>query len=166
MDLQEVEALAALTAVIKLFIRRPTQAKELVPKILKWATEETENPDVRDRGYIYWRLLSADPVMAKAIVTAQQPPINTESDNLDPQLLNEVMIAFMQFFQMILIGFVVADEHGEPGVDPPKAAQEPVSQHSIAKCQWCQQCGRSVGRTCQFCLAVRRVHAAVPAKYQ
>lgn len=88
-DPAEVQ-LASLTAVIKLFIRRPNEGKELVPKILKWATEETENPDVRDRGYIYWRLLSADPVTAKAIVTVHQPPINTESDNLDPQLLNEV----------------------------------------------------------------------------
>jgi vesicle coat complex subunit len=34
-------------------------------KILKWATEEVDNPDLRDRGFIYWRLLSTNPAMAK-----------------------------------------------------------------------------------------------------
>lgn len=34
---------------VKLFIRRPTAGAELVPKVLKMATEEVENPDLRDR---------------------------------------------------------------------------------------------------------------------
>jgi len=41
--------LALLTATVKLFIRRPTAAQELLPKVLKLATEEAENPDLRDR---------------------------------------------------------------------------------------------------------------------
>lgn len=58
--------LALLTATVKLFIKRPTAGQDLVPKVLKWATEEVDNPDLRDRGYIYWRLLSTDPTAAKA----------------------------------------------------------------------------------------------------
>lgn len=57
--------LALLTAVVKLFIKRPSAGQELVPKVLKWATEDVDNPDLRDRGFIYWRLLSTDPVAAK-----------------------------------------------------------------------------------------------------
>jgi vesicle coat complex subunit len=41
--------LALLTATVKLFIRRPTAAQELLPRVLKLATEEAENPDLRDR---------------------------------------------------------------------------------------------------------------------
>lgn len=41
--------LALLTAIVKLFIRRPTVGQELVPKVLKMATEEVDNPDLRDR---------------------------------------------------------------------------------------------------------------------
>jgi len=41
--------LALLTAIVKLFIRRPTAAQDLLPKVLKLATEEAENPDLRDR---------------------------------------------------------------------------------------------------------------------
>lgn len=41
--------LALLTAIVKLFIKRPTVGQELVPKVLKMATEEVDNPDLRDR---------------------------------------------------------------------------------------------------------------------
>lgn len=44
--------LALLTATVKLFIKRPTAAAELVPKVLKWATEDIDNPDLRDRGFV------------------------------------------------------------------------------------------------------------------
>ncbi|KLJ09858.1 hypothetical protein EMPG_14718 [Blastomyces silverae] len=53
--------LALLTATVKLFIQRPTKGQQLVPQVLKWCTEETDDPDLRDRGYMYWRLLSTDP---------------------------------------------------------------------------------------------------------
>lgn len=41
--------LSLLTAIVKLFVTRPTVGQELVPKVLKLATEEAENPDLRDR---------------------------------------------------------------------------------------------------------------------
>ena len=64
----------------------------MVPKVLKWATEEVDNPDLRDRGYIYWRLLSTDPAAAKAVVLSDKPAITTESDNLDPNFLDELLL--------------------------------------------------------------------------
>jgi vesicle coat complex subunit len=51
--------LMLLTSTVKLFLARPSEAQDLVLKNLKIATEG-ENPDVRDRAYIYWRLLSTD----------------------------------------------------------------------------------------------------------
>eukprot|EP00158_Paraphelidium_tribonemae_P007633 Partr_v1_DN28307_c1_g1_i2_m79180 putative Adaptor-related protein complex len=85
--------LAILTSTVKLFIKRPSQGKDLVPKVLKWATEEMDNPDVRDRGFIYWRLLSTDPMAAKAIILSDQTQtINTDTDNMDPVLLNEMLL--------------------------------------------------------------------------
>ncbi|KAJ1973877.1 hypothetical protein H4R35_003889 [Dimargaris xerosporica] len=84
--------LALLTATVKLFIKRPTLGQDLVPKVLKWATEEVDNPDLRDRGYIYWRLLSTDPAAAKAIVLSDKPDISAEAENLDPVLLEELLM--------------------------------------------------------------------------
>ncbi|CAG8578515.1 11347_t:CDS:1 [Ambispora leptoticha] len=84
--------LALLTATVKLFIKRPTAGKDLVPKVLKWATEDVDNPDLRDRGYIYWRLLSTDPTAAKAVVLSEKPRISTETDNMEPALLDELLL--------------------------------------------------------------------------
>lgn len=84
--------LALLTATVKLFIQRPTKGQDLVPKVLKWATEETDNPDLRDRGYMYWRLLSADPQAAKKIVMGEKPPITAEAEKLDPHTLEEMCL--------------------------------------------------------------------------
>jgi hypothetical protein len=84
--------LALLTATVKLFIQRPTKGQELVPKVLKWATEDTDNPDLRDRGYMYWRLLSSDMATAKSIVMGEKPPITAESEKLDPATLEEMCL--------------------------------------------------------------------------
>jgi len=89
--------LALLTATVKLFIQRPSKGQALVPKVLKWATEETDNPDLRDRGYMYWRLLSSDiqthdPNTAKRIIMGQKPHITTESEKLDPATLEEMCL--------------------------------------------------------------------------
>jgi AP-2 complex subunit beta-1 len=84
--------LALLTATVKLFLKRPTVGGELVPKVLKWATEDVDNPDCRDRGFMYWRLLSTDPATAKKIVLADKPPISTETDRMDRQLLDQLLL--------------------------------------------------------------------------
>lgn len=84
--------LALLTATVKLFIKRPTAGQELVPKVLKWATEEVDNPDLRDRGFIYWRMLSTDPGAATDVVLADKPTISTESEAMDHGLLDRLLL--------------------------------------------------------------------------
>ncbi len=84
--------LALLTATVKLFLKRPAAGGELVPKVLKWATEEVDNPDCRDRGFMYWRLLSTDPAAAREIVLAEKPPISTETDRMDRVLLDQLLL--------------------------------------------------------------------------
>lgn len=56
--------LQTLTAVVKLFLKRPDNAQGLVQRVLETATKDCDSPDVRDRAYIYWRLLSTDPAAA------------------------------------------------------------------------------------------------------
>lgn len=84
--------LALLTAAVKLFIQRPTKGSEIVPKVLKWCTEETDDPDLRDRGFMYWRLLSTNPEAAKNIVMGTKPPITAESEKLDSATLEELCL--------------------------------------------------------------------------
>lgn len=84
--------LALLTATVKLFLQRPAKGSSLVPQVLKWCTEEIDDPDLRDRGYMYWRLLSTDPETAKQVVMGKKPPITAESERLDPNTLEELCL--------------------------------------------------------------------------
>ena len=70
-----------LTATVKLYLQKPDESEDLVTKILKLATEESDNPDLRDRGYIYWRMLSTDPEQTKDVVMSEKPGINDDSYN-------------------------------------------------------------------------------------
>lgn len=86
--------LALLTATVKLFIFKPKveKTKELVHKVLKWATEEVDNPDLRDRGFMYWRMLAINPTVAGEIVLAEKPAITTDSDRMDRGALDQLLL--------------------------------------------------------------------------
>ncbi|RDB21036.1 AP-2 complex subunit beta [Hypsizygus marmoreus] len=86
--------LALLTAAVKLFIYKSKSdtAKELVHKVLKWATEEVDNPDLRDRGFMYWRMLAVNPAVAGEIVLAEKPAITTDSDRMDRGALDQLLL--------------------------------------------------------------------------
>lgn len=87
--------LALLTATVKLFVQRPAKGQELVLQVLKWATEETDNPDLRDRGYMYWRLLSSasgNPEITREVVMSDRPAVTVESDRLDEKTLEEMTL--------------------------------------------------------------------------
>ncbi|RSL79193.1 hypothetical protein CEP51_007556 [Fusarium floridanum] len=83
--------LQILTAVVKLFLKKPGSNQGLVQKVLQAATAENDNPDIRDRAYVYWRLLSSDPEIAKNIVLSQKPTITTTMTTLPPALLEQLL---------------------------------------------------------------------------
>lgn len=83
--------LQLLTATVKLFLQRPNDGQEMVQRVLNMATEESDNPDLRDRGYVYWRLLSASPDAAKAVVLSEKPTIQDEHFSIEPTLLNSLI---------------------------------------------------------------------------
>lgn len=59
--------LQLLTATVKLFLKKPTDnVQRMIQLVLSCATNETDNPDLRDRAYVYWRLLSTDPEVSHA----------------------------------------------------------------------------------------------------
>ena len=91
--------LQILTAVVKLFLKtssNPTkrdESQQLLQTVLKEATSECDNPDIRDRAYVYWRLLSINPdnVIATEVILADKPPITSTIQNLPPNLLGELL---------------------------------------------------------------------------
>eukprot|EP00887_Chlorella_sp_A99_P005532 scaffold1.g5532.t1 len=77
--------LQLVTATVKLFLKRPTEKPQQLIQL------ETDNPDLRDRAYIYWRLLSTDPEAAKEVVLAEKPVISDVQELLDPSLLDGLL---------------------------------------------------------------------------
>ncbi|ONK63822.1 uncharacterized protein A4U43_C07F19300 [Asparagus officinalis] len=75
--------LQLLTATVKLFLKKPTEGPQQMI--------QRDNPDLSDRAYIYWRLLSTDPEAAKDVVLAKKPVISDDSNNLDPSLPDELL---------------------------------------------------------------------------
>uniref|UniRef100_A0A2I3SKH9 AP complex subunit beta n=1 Tax=Pan troglodytes TaxID=9598 RepID=A0A2I3SKH9_PANTR len=64
---------------------------ELVQQMLNLATQDSDNPDLRERGYTYWALLSADPVKAKEVVLSEKPLISQETELIEPTALEELI---------------------------------------------------------------------------
>ncbi|KAJ2726556.1 beta-adaptin [Coemansia sp. Benny D115] len=83
--------LALVSSAVKFFLKNPQKGQALVLKALQTATEKSANPDIRDRAYIYWRLLSADPNAARAVALAEQPPVEMANRDLPPALLEELV---------------------------------------------------------------------------
>ena len=86
--------LQLLTSTVKLFLKKPATGPQiLIKNVLHQATIETDNPDLRDRAFVYWRLLSSDPESAKDVVLAMKPTIRDDLTN-SPQ--TELLQGFLR----------------------------------------------------------------------
>jgi vesicle coat complex subunit len=83
--------LQLLTACVKLYIKQPESGQKLIQSVLQTATTKSDNADVRDRGYIYWRLLSSDTAIAKDVILSEKPPLTTTVEAIPSGLLNELL---------------------------------------------------------------------------
>ena len=75
--------LAILNASVKIYLKLEGEAEELVTQVLQMATDECDNPDIRNRGYIYWRMLSDNPEEAKKIILCEKPAISEDSGHIE-----------------------------------------------------------------------------------
>ena len=84
--------LQILNAAVKNFLTKPDESEEIVKICLQKGAEESENPDVRDRAYIYWRLLETDPDIAKEMICGEKPSFKfIESDELDVDTIDDMI---------------------------------------------------------------------------
>jgi hypothetical protein len=85
--------LQIITAVVKLFLKKPKEenSNALVQQVLQAATAQSDNPDIRDRAYVYWRLLSSDAQVAKNVVLSARPPITSTIPVLPGPLLDALL---------------------------------------------------------------------------
>ena len=69
-------------------MKRPEEAEGLITTILETCTQEILNPDLRDRAYVYWRMLSSDPEAAKEVIMSEKPIISDEINVLEGTFLD------------------------------------------------------------------------------
>jgi vesicle coat complex subunit len=89
---QRTAQLQYLTAVVKIFLKFSEAAEELITQLLQTATEQALNPDIRDRAYIYWRLLSTDPEKTKKLVFTEKPAMKEEVHKYETEFLENMVV--------------------------------------------------------------------------
>ncbi|RXK36660.1 clathrin binding protein [Tremella mesenterica] len=132
--------LQTLTAIVKLFLKKPDTAQGIVQRVLQAATKDCDSPDVRDRAYIYWRLLSSDPAAAKAVVLSVRPPISLPQTTVAPAILEELLGEISSLASVyhkpaatfIGKGRLGADEIGRQAVEPEDETREKALQTVVA----------------------------------
>ena len=67
----------------------------MIQGLLKKATDECDNPDLRDRAYIYWRMLSTSPEKTAQVLLSKRPNISNEigfhySNDIIEELLAQI----------------------------------------------------------------------------
>lgn len=83
-----------LTAIVKAFLKKPDSslAQQIVQQVLEKATKECDSPDLRDRAFIYWRLLSSsDSGAGRNVILASRPPISIPLTTVPPAVLDELV---------------------------------------------------------------------------
>ncbi|KAG7857906.1 hypothetical protein KL939_003162 [Ogataea angusta] len=92
-DMDPAVQSAFLTTIVKINLTKPTPVTQsLLQQALNQATKEIENPDVRDKAYIYWRILSTEnSELQKRIIMNKLPVLESTIDHFPPLLLNELV---------------------------------------------------------------------------
>lgn len=90
LDHDSLLQLNILTAVVKINLVMPNAGcSQFLQTVLENATTKCENADVRDKAYIYWRLLSSSSTEAQQkIIATRLPPIKTIISSFNPVLLD------------------------------------------------------------------------------
>ncbi len=76
---------------MKVYLKYPDEFESLISDLLTVATENVNNPDVRDRAFIYWRMLSTDPEKTKTVVFGYRPQAKDNDKLVDQAFLSDMM---------------------------------------------------------------------------
>ena len=83
--------LQILSSIVKLYIYKPDDAKDMLQCVLTEATKESNAPDIKNRAMLYWRLLSGDLEAAKSVIQFDKQTIIHTQRNLADDVLEELI---------------------------------------------------------------------------
>ncbi|PWV08309.1 putative adaptin-related protein-like [Trypanosoma cruzi] len=133
--------MAILSAVIKMFLRDPVGMEQTLNIVLDTLTTRSNDPDLRDRAYAYWRLLSKGVGVAKMkqIVHGHQVPITVESTFSDAMTMadlkksiNTAAVVFGKPFQSFLPPYGLVNEEASEEEEEEVEETSAVSPAAVA----------------------------------
>ena len=83
--------LSIMTAVIKLYLERPEDGQDLLQRVIQMATNEVENPDVRDRAYMYLWMMQNVENPDNYIFPAESPNLVVDMFSMNPNLVKQLV---------------------------------------------------------------------------
>ncbi|OBA23516.1 Adaptor protein complex beta subunit [Metschnikowia bicuspidata var. bicuspidata NRRL YB-4993] len=127
--------LAVLTAVVKIAVASGLPAyAPFLQAVLDKATHDCAAPDVRDKAFIYWRLLSSSPAaVQKAVVASRLPPIKTIISSFNPVVLDALvneLATLSSVYHKPAATFIDPDAYAS--VRPPPAAAAAAGLDDLA----------------------------------
>lgn len=95
LELSSDVQLACLTTAARMFILSTDRYQKLVLKLFDTIDKNVENLDLRDRAFVYWRLLVSNPEVARAIFEApkekiEHSDVNTANKELFEELFDRI----------------------------------------------------------------------------
>ncbi|CAC9553445.1 putative beta-adaptin [Leishmania infantum JPCM5] len=118
MEHEQRVQLAILSAAVKMFLRDPQTMEPQLNRVLETVTTHSDDADVRDRAFAYWRLLSKGITVEqmKKVVHGQMVPVNVDHTFSDAMTmadlkksLNTAAIVFARPYQSFLPPYGLAD---------------------------------------------------------
>jgi hypothetical protein len=83
--------LQILSTLVKVYIEKPDATRDQLQFVLSEATKDGNIPDVKNRALTYWRLLSADPTIAKEIVCFDKQLVEHSGVRFEGEVLEELI---------------------------------------------------------------------------
>ena len=81
-----------LTYSVKTYLKCRTEELFIIlDRVFQFYEKESDYPDLRDRGFIYWRLIDLDPNIASLIVLVEKQRIYEDVSNIEGSLLDKLI---------------------------------------------------------------------------
>ncbi|KAI5691731.1 Adaptin N terminal region [Leishmania braziliensis] len=135
MEHEQRVQLSILSAAVKMFLREPQAMEPQLNHLLEMVTKHSDDVDVRDRAFAYWRLLSKSITVEqmRKVVHGQVVPVNVDRTFSDAMTmadlkksLNTAAIVFSRPYQSFLPPYGLAGvEFDEEDTEDDDAAELP-----------------------------------------
>ena len=70
---EDVVKLQILTTCVKMYLKLPTKCEEMVIKVLRSSNDQVKCTELKDRSYMFYKMMSADPHKAYESLCFSKP---------------------------------------------------------------------------------------------